>query len=451
MRILILGLALLQPAFAQFALYVVDGNVEHPAPAVLDLGSVYPSEVASARFRLRNVSNAPAAVSLVKVSGTGYSLNGAPPLPSGLLPQQAIDFSVVFQSTAAAAYSASLDTEGTSVLLTATVLARLTTQLDTGAGLKPLDATPVSFGTLETGAKATRHFVVSNLTGLVLPVPGIAVQGDGFALPAFPPSGNLLQPLDTAGFDLTFQPGAVGTFIGKLIVGDRTFALTGIAQPVPLPHPALAIALGQVASGQQGTVSVQFDAAARTAGSGTLTLDFQPLAKGASDSAIQFGTAGRSVPFAFGTGDTQASFGAAGAIAFQTGTTAGTLTFTAVLGGATDRKSLTIDPAPVSLTGISGTRGAGSIELRLAGFDNVRTAGPVTYTFFDAAGTPIAPGPIPVDSTPDFAAYFASSDAAGAFLLRAVFPVTGDLTRIAAFEVQITNSAGTAKSGRQNF
>jgi hypothetical protein len=450
-RAAILAACLCSPAFGQFALYVVDGNVEHPAPAVLDLGSVYPAEAASARFRLRNISTAPAAVSLLKVSGTGYTLSGAPPLPAGLESQQAIDFSVVFQAASPAGYSASLDTEGTSVLVTATVLTRLTCQLDTGTGLKTLDTTPVGFGTVETGTSATRHFVISNLTGLVLPVPAIAVQGAAFTLPAFPPSGNLLQSLDTASFDVVFQPGAAGTYTASLIVGDRTFALAGTASAVPLPHPQLAIALAQPASGQQGTVAVQFDDAARTSGRGTLTLDFQPLAKGATDSAIQLGAVGRSLAFTFRAGDTQAAAGDLAAIAFQTGTTAGTLTFTADIGGVTDRRSVTIDPASVSIASATGTRGAGSLELRIAGFDNTRTAGPVTYTFFDASGAPIPPGAIALDSSAVFAAYFGTSDAAGAFQLRAVFPVTGDVSRISAFEVQIANSAGSAKSGRQNF
>jgi hypothetical protein len=450
-RAAILGALFCAPAFGQFALYVVDGNVEHPAPAVLDLGSLYPTETASARFRLRNISNAPAAVSLLKINGTGFSLSGAPKLPAGLTPQQAIEFVVVFQSAAPAGYSASLDTEGTSVLMTATVLARLTCQLDTGVGLKTLDATGVSFGTVDAGTSATRHFVISNMTGLVLPVPGIAVQGAGFALAAFPPSGNLLQPLDNAAFDVIFQPGGPGSYTASLIIGDRTYPLAGAAAATPLPHPLLILTLDKIASAQQGTVAVQFDAAARIGGSGTLTLDFQPLVKGASDPAIQLGTVGRSLSFTFAAGDTQAAVGDLAAVAFQTGTTAGTLTFTADIGGVTDSKSITIDPTPVSIASAAGTRGAGSIELRIAGFDNTRSAGTVTYTFFDAAGGAIPPGAIALDSTAAFASYFASSDAAGAFLLRAVFPVTGDLSRIASFEVQIANSAGTAKSGRQNF
>jgi hypothetical protein len=266
-----------------------------------------------------------------------------------------------------------------------------------------------------------------------------------------PPGGALLQPLDTAAFDVIFLPATAGALTGSLTVGDRTYALTGISSPLPLPHPLLSIDVPKAASGQQGTVTIQFDSAARVAGDGTLTLDFQPLAKGAGDPAIQLGVVGRAASFAFAAGDTQAAFGDLAAVAFQTGTTAGTLTFTADIGGVTEQKTITIDPAPVTMFSAAGTRGSGSIELRIAGFDNTRSAGAVQYTFFDAAGNAIPPGAIVMDSTAIFAAYFGASDAGGQFELLSVFPVTGDASRIAAFEVEIANSAGKTGSGRQKL
>ena len=93
-----------------------------------------------------------------------------------------------------------------------------------------------------------------------------------------------------------------------------------------------------------------------------------------------------------------------------------------------------------------GVRSAASIELRVNGFDNTRTAGVVVYTFYDASGVPLPP--IAVDNTADFAAFFAASDAGGAFALRAVFPVTGDASKIAEFQVEMKNSAGSASTGR---
>ena len=65
----------------------------------------------------------------------------------------------------------------------------------------------------------------------------------------------------------------------------------------------------------------------------------------------------------------------------------------------------------------------------MTGFDNTRSAGPITYTFYDTAGNALAP--ISVDYTADFASFFAGSDQGGAFALRSVFPVTGDASKIA--------------------
>jgi len=439
----------LSAAWGQFSLYVVNGNTEQPAPAVMDLGRLYPAESAAAQFRIRNTSNAPAPLTLLAVRGTGFTLNGLPVLPVGLAPQQAVDFSVAFQAGAVGSYSASLDTEGASVLLTASVVTGLTVAVQTASGAQA-PGSAVDFGSVMVGSAAVRRFTVSNLTGVVLQAPGIAVQGDGFALAGSTPAGAIFQPQDSAGFDVVFQPLAAGSFAGSLIVGDRTFALTGAALPIPLPRPLLDVELGQGASGQQGTVAVNFDAAAQTTGSGTLTLDFQPLAAGASDPAIQLGVMGRALTFPVAMGDTAAQFGDLKAVAFQTGTTAGTLTFTAAMGGATDQKSVTIPAAPVTIVNAAGVRASGSIEVDLTGYDNTRTVGTVVYTFYDATGTAITPG-ITVDDSRDFAAYFAASTVGGNFLLRAVFPISGDGSRIAAFEAQMANSAGTTGTGRVHF
>ena len=84
------------------------------------------------------------------------------------------------------------------------------------------------------------------------------------------------------------------------------------------------------------------------AGAGTLTLEFEPLAKGASDAAIQLGVVGRSLPFTIAAGDTQVRFGDLAAVTFQTGTTAGTISVAVELGGVTDRKTIAIAPEPVA-------------------------------------------------------------------------------------------------------
>jgi hypothetical protein len=424
--------------------------VELPAPAVVDLGSVYPTETASARFRIRNTSAASAPLSMLAARGTGFTLTGLPVLPVGLEPQQALDFSVAFQATGVGSYSASLDTGGPPVLLTATVAAGLTATVQTASGWQVPGAEGVDFGSVQLGGSAARHFALTNLTGVVLQAGRIAVQGGGFSLAGTAPAGAVLQPGDSAAFDVVYRPIAAGSTLGSIAIGDRTYPLTGAGVPIPLPRPLLDVELAQARSGQQGTVAVNFDAASLTAGTGSLTLDFQPLASGATDPAIQLGVVGRSLTFPIAAGDALARFGDLSAVAFQTGTIAGTLTFTAAIAGATDRKSVVIPAAPVTIVAATGARAAGSIEVDITGYDNTRSAGTVVYTFFDASGNAVAPG-ITVDDTASFAAYFAGSTVGGNFLLRAVFPVTGDASGIASFEAQVTNSAGTAGTGRVKF
>ena len=105
----------------------------------------------------------------------------------------------------------------------------------------------------------------------------------------------------------------------------------------------------------------------------------------------------------------------------------------------------------MGITSVQGVRSAAGVEVQVTGFDNTRTAGPLTFTFFDAAGNAIAPGAINADATASFASYFQSSGLGGVFLLTAVFPVTGDPSQVGAFQVQIANSAGTAQTARTAF
>lgn len=435
MKPTLLAICLVAPCWGQFALSVVSGDAERPVAAAFDLGAAAPTETLTARFRVRNTSDASAPLSPIDVLGTGFAIDGAPPLPAAVAPGQAVEFRVTFQAATVATYSATLEAGGVSTLLTAAVASRLT--YATGGAA-------IDFGPVEAGASATRRIAIRNLTGDPLPLPAVTAAGDAFSIANVPAVGTIIDPGAESGFDIVFRPPGAGTWTGSLTIEDRVYALTGAATGIPLPKPALSISLPEPHSGQDGSLNVSFDAPSRTAGAGTLTLDFTPLAKGAADPAIQLGIIGRSLPFTIAAGDTGLR-----PVNFQTGTTAGVIGITVELGGAKDRKTVEIPAAPVAIASAQGIRSAGSIELRIAGFDNTRTAGPITFTFFDSAGNALPS--IPVDYTADFAAWFAASDQGGRFLLRSVFPVTGDVSQIAEFAVQMTNAAGSAATGRVRF
>jgi hypothetical protein len=422
------ALFLAAPAWGQLQFFVVTDTSEKPAPSLYDLGSVYANETATARFRIRNTSAAPAAVTTLAVAGAGFSLT-APSLPVTLAPQAALDFSVGFRAADIGSYSAALRSDGISILLTATVLSRLTL-------IGSFD-----FGNLTRGSSMQHRFTVVNETPQVLTVPAIAVQGADFALVGATPSGQSLQPLQSADFTVVFTPTGTGARQGTLVFGDRSYALTGIGSDPPLPRPSLSIDLKQAASAQQGLAIVKFDAPAQTSGTGVVTLDF----RGANDPTVAFASGGRTASFQVAPGDTQAS------VAFQTGTTAGTLTFTAQVGSASSTASVAIPGAPVGVSATAGVRSTSNVEVRITGFDNTRTIGALSFAFFDAAGNALTASAIQTDASGDFAKYFAGTDLGGTFLLRAVFPVTGDASRIASCDVTLANSTGSSKAPRVLF
>jgi hypothetical protein len=203
-------------------------------------------------------------------------------------------------------------------------------------------------------------------------------------------------------------------------------------------------------SGSQPVVSVRFNETPETSGTGVLLLDFRPTVPNASDDpAVMFvGSGSRRLSFQVTEGDPAASFGAAKNVLFQTGTTAGILTFTLQCGEHTIQRTLTIAPAKVAIDAARANRRASDLDVTITGYDNTRTAGRFTFTFFDRSGATVQPGAIPVDLTGDFSRYFAISRVGGAFHVRATFPVTGDASQIGGVEVSLANSAGAAATGR---
>ena len=435
---LLLALVLAPAAHAQFDLFLVEGSAQRIAPALYDFGSLYANESASAHFRLRNTSSAPATLNVLAVAGVGFTLT-SPALPIGLAPLGTIDLSVVFRAIDTGAYSASLHSEGIAILLTATVAPRLTYRVDAGSGTAL--GGPLDFGSVVRGYSTGRRITIQNETPLLLLIPAISVQGADFALLGAAPSGQALQPRQGGEFTIGFTPRTTGARQGSLTIGDRSYPLLGTGVDPPLPKPTVSLDLKPAASAQQGALIVRFDAPAETSGTGTATLDFS----GTADAAIAFASGGRRTTFTIAPGDLQA------VLPFQTGTTAGVLTFTVQVGGSIDQQSVTIAAVPPSISATQAMRSASAVEIRITGFDNTRSLGALSFTFYDAAGNALAPGPIRTDAAADFARYFAGSDLGGVFLLRAVFPVTGDAALVASCEATLANSAGSAKTQRTSF
>jgi hypothetical protein len=461
LRALLFALAAAGPAWGQFELYLVNGNIEQPVGQAYNFGNVEPGGSLAVPFRIRNIGAAAATLDLLTVSGAGFSLaNVAPAIPVSLPSQQTVDFTVVFQSAGSGSYSAALESVGISVIVSATVPVELTCEWVTGTGVQALAAGPANFGSVPLTQNATIEILLLNQTSSVLTAPGAVVTGTGFSLDGPSAGGKLVLPAASVAFEIQFIPTAAGVMTGTLAIGDRSYVLTGTGTDPPFPQPQIVVTLPQSESAQQGTlesdqqytVAINLSAASLISGMGTVTLTFVPepsLAGTPADPGIAFASGGQSTTFAVFIGATAGNFDAQATISFQTGTTAGTLTIAVQLGSNSTQQSFTILPAVVGLTAVAGVRSASTVEVDLTGYDNTRTAGALSFTFYDAVGNALAPA-IQASASAVFASYFQNA-AGGTFALKAVFQVVGDTTQIAAFQAVVTNSAGSATTAQVSF
>ncbi|HUB83421.1 MAG TPA: choice-of-anchor D domain-containing protein [Bryobacteraceae bacterium] len=456
MKVTVLGALLAAgawPALGQFQLYAVNGSIVQPVASTYDFGSVAPGASVTAAFQITNISTQPVMLNLLTVTGNGFSVPpaSAPALPVSLAPQQSTGFTLIFQAAGPGVYSGALNSVGMAITLLATVPVELTGEWVTGTGTQFLSAGPVNFGSVPVGQSPTVEVVLLNQTSAALPVPPLSVSGAGFSLASQPAAAATVQPSASAALELQFSPTTAAAYTGTLAIGGQNFALSGTGVIPPLPTPSIAIALAEPDSAQQGTIAVGLSAPAQTQAAGTVTLSFVPETSipGGADTGIAFVTGGQSTAFNVYIGQKQGVFGSANSIPFETGTTAGVLTVTVQLGSNTAQQSITILPAVVGVTAAQGVRSANSVEVDLTGFDNTRTAGALSFTFFDALGNAIGAA-VQANGASDFAAYFQNSDG-GTFELKAVFPVVGDTSQIASFQATVSNSTGNSTSARTSF
>jgi len=224
------------------------------------------------------------------------------------------------------------------------------------------------------------------------------------------------------------------------------------------------VSASTVANQQQDTISVTLPSAAPYATSANLTLSFSSSVTGVTtDPAIFFtSTSGTTITVQFGQGAESGTCNNQTAIGFQTGTTAGTLTFTLTMSGKTvATQSYTITPQPAQFSTLTALHNDPNLVITLTGFDNTYSAGKLTFTFYGANGASLTPGGMVIDATSTFKQYFSSgSGYGGAFAMQASFPVSGTVTQtvqgvnsttwagteITSVDVTLQNSAGTSQT-----
>jgi hypothetical protein len=177
-------------------------------------------------------------------------------------------------------------------------------------------------------------------------------------------------------------------------------------------------------------------------------MSFTPsVASITSDPAIMFlANSGQQISVSVAAGQLLATYNGQSALSFQTGTTAGTLTFSVTFPNTpVYTKSFTIPPAVPQLTSVTAVRSSPNLVVTVNGYDNTYTAGNLGFTFYDTQGNTITP--IQLNATSQFQQlFYTNNTAGGAFSFQATFPVTGNVTRVGSVLVSVTNSAGQATS-----
>jgi centrosomal CEP192-like protein len=442
-------------AFAQLQLFQFDGTNDTAvsAGATVNVGSAAPSDTVVTRFHVQNPGPGPATFQTLSIAGSGFQITTAPSLPYIIASGSEAEFDVNFVAPISPGiYSALLLVNGLRFTLQGTsapaaVLALAGSQSPLAAGAV------INFGSVLQGGSQLQGFTLTNTGTASLTVAILAVSGTEFSGPIGLAAPIALAAGQTASFQVAFQPKNGQSAQGTLQVDQRSFSLTGQGLAPPLPGASITFASTLGASAQQNSVSIPLAAASQVSGTGTLTMQFHPSVQGvADDAAIQFLSGPlRIATVTINPGDSAANFSGQSSLAFQTGTTAGTIVFTLTLPNSTQQASLTIPPAPTYIDTAGAVRRVGYVDLSFSGFDNTYSASQIAFTFYNKTGVAVSPGAITVNAASYFSQYFASSTVGGMFGLLASFPVTGDLTQLASFSFAITNSVGVVTTQQVTF
>lgn len=454
-RILPLSLLLASTAAAELSLLSIPGpGLEEPVGQTFDIGSVPAGELREARFRVRNSGTLAIPIERMRMTGSGFSLDGHPTLPHIVAPGGNMDFRVRFRPEGFGSYSGSLRINEISVAFFGSSPRTISLSVEENGSVRPVSsAEPVLFGQVQQGASTTRRFQIDNPAFEAIALENLAVVGGSFSIETPLTLPMQVEPGGSVSFVVRYAPPRPGIHQATLWMNDREFWLEGVGLFPAFPPIEVRLDSETASSAEQHTIGVRLTEPAPADGDGEILIEFAPAVAGMPDDpAIGFlDTGARTVAFSVAEGEQDALFNGAGTTVLQTGTTAGTIHFTVVVGSRVARASLILTPSVVAVDSFEWKQNPGGIVLEVAGYDNTRSASEVSFTFFDRGGAALTTEPIRADVAPAFAEYFSQTALGGIFSLTATFPITGDFNLVGAAEVVFLNNAGPSSVHRVSF
>jgi hypothetical protein len=439
MKILAAALLSIVPAFAQLELLRLDPNgVEVPAGALIDAGTVAAGDIQDTRLRLRNRALASDTLRQLHTAGTGFTVENSPSLPIIVAPGGNVDFRVRFAPRAFGSYSATLNYNGRSVLLSGRSPEQAVVTIEQGEEQRVLQTSQtVDFGRVRRDESSRRRFGILNPTLSPVTIRQMFTDSEAFQGPLGLTLPVTLAPGESAGFEIEFNPPRAGVLRAILTVDGRQFPLEGFA--IEYPFPGVQLEVPPLKSGEQQRITIRFSEPVRSTATGRLSLAFAPEVQGTPDDpAIIFvANSSRLMPVNVREGSTEIVH------SFQTGTTAGNLTIRFEIDNRVYDISAALAPSPVVVSESRAIRSTSGIELRINGFDNTRSVGSLAFTFYDKSGRVVGAGPVRSDAASVFAQYFRNSTIGGLFALQALFPIAGNPADIERLDVELFNSVGS--------
>jgi hypothetical protein len=389
---------------------------------------------------------------------SAFSLN-ASGVPATMAAGQSANFTVTFAPSQTGLASGELQVgsniypiQGAGIIVATIDALQISYTNATGTRTLPQAATPISFGQVlpGSGASAVLTFSILNPTTSAnsVTIPAINISGTGFSLSGTPTLPITITPGNSASFKAAFTPVSAGSFTGSLAIGSRIFSLSGLS--VTSAIPSLSINTnGTMSSQQQVNLTVQLSAPSPVSALGTITLSFAPsVANVSDDPAVLFlATGGRQLNINLASGAQTATYNSQSSITFQTGTTAGSITFSVAFPDTTTyTQTFSIPSATPQLTAVQAVRENPNLLVTISGYDNTYSAGQLSFTFYDTTGKVIG-NPISYNASSSFQQlFFMNNTDGGLFSLQASFPVTGDVTQVGSVSVGLTNSLGQSTS-----
>ncbi len=447
-RLLLLAMLASGLAQAELKLFLWAGGTETPITPYMNIGSAAAGETLEVRFRARNTGPEAVSIQTLSAKGTGFSLYGPPDLPNMIAPGNFLNIFVHFQPAIAGKANAVLTVNTITVTLIADGTSAPVVQ--TGS-VTVSNGSLIDWGPVERDTAHAQTITLRNLSSAAATVNRVEVQGAAFRLGAAINTPVRVEVNQSLSFEIIFQPTVDGAQTGSLLVDERSYELRGSGLAPPLPEPRLVLDSTAAGSSRQLKLRVSLASASKSSASGTVQMQFKPAAGLADDPTVHFLPSARVQTITVKEGEQIARFGSSDSVTFQTGTTAGQIVFTIQMGGYSSQATVTVAPSIVVLDMVLATRESGRVVVQMVGYDNVRTADQLSFTFYDGAGRFLGPGAIRVNAGNDFTKYFQTTAAGGAFNLVATFPVTGNVSTIDSVDVMVTNSVGSTATNHVSF